>query len=41
MFEAIVDFQFHKQHTFAHVQSLLELVKGRMDVIHNAGLLVG
>lgn len=41
MLQAIVDLQLHEQHALAHVQCLLELVEGGMDVLHDAGLLVG
>lgn len=41
LLEAVVDLQLHEQNALADIQSLLQLVKGGMDVILNGALLIG
>lgn len=40
MLKAVIYFQFHKQHTLTDIESLLKVIKSRMNFINNAGLLV-
>lgn len=41
LLEAVVDLQLHQQDALAHVERLLQLVEGGVDVVLDGALLTG